>query len=82
MDELFEVLTLVQTHKVKTMPVILFGSEYWKGLLDWIKGTLMTSGMISSIDPSLMYITDDPDEACAAVLESREEGSPKAHSAF
>lgn len=68
MDELFEVLTLVQTHKVKFMPVVLFGSEYWKGLLDWVHSTLEPKGMISAIDPSLMVITDDPDEAVATVL--------------
>lgn len=68
MDELFEVLTLVQTHKVKHIPVILFGSKYWRGLLDWVEGTLMPDGMISNLDPNLMFITDDPDEAVAAAL--------------
>lgn len=67
LDELFEVLTLVQTHKVKSMPVILFGSQYWNGLLDWVHETLEPHGMVSAIDPSLMVITDDPDEAVAAV---------------
>jgi uncharacterized protein (TIGR00730 family) len=68
MDELFEVLTLVQTHKVKSMPVVLFGTEYWKGLFSWINGTLEPDGMISPLDPSLMVTTDDPEEAVATVL--------------
>jgi uncharacterized protein (TIGR00730 family) len=68
MDELFEILTLVQTHKVKYMPVVLFGSQYWNGLLKWVTGTLIPDGMISDLDPSLMFITDDPAEAVAASI--------------
>ncbi|MBT1167293.1 TIGR00730 family Rossman fold protein [Bifidobacterium simiarum] len=63
MDEMFEVLTLVQTHKVTTMPVVLFDTAYWRGLFDWINGTLIDRGMISPIDPDLVTLTDDPDEA-------------------
>ena len=63
MDELFESLTLVQTHKVSKIPVVLFGSEYWKGLIDWIGTTVKERGLISSFDPSLLAITDDPIEA-------------------
>ena len=74
MDELFEVLTLVQTHKVKFMPVVLFGSEYWRGLFDWIHNTLEPAGMISPLDPNLMFVTDDPDEAVATVLGDVEPG--------
>lgn len=65
MDELFECLTLVQTHKTATMPVVLFGSEYWKGLTDWLTGTLEERGMISPLDPELFTVTDDPQEAVA-----------------
>ena len=63
MDELFESLTLVQTHKVSKIPVVLFGSEYWKGLMNWIETTVKERGLISSFDPSLLAITDDPLEA-------------------
>lgn len=62
-DEMFEVLTLVQTHKVARIPVALYDSEYWKGLFDWINGTVHDRGMISSLDPSMVTITDDVDEA-------------------
>ncbi|WP_231129418.1 LOG family protein [Bifidobacterium choloepi] len=63
LDETFELLTLVQTHKVASMPVVLFDSEYWKGLFDWINGPVSEHGMISEFDPSLVTITDDVDEA-------------------
>ncbi|MDD6462190.1 MAG: TIGR00730 family Rossman fold protein [Bifidobacteriaceae bacterium] len=63
MDELFECLTLVQTHKTAKMPVVLYDSEYWSGLLDWITGTLQRRGMISALDPQLFKVTDDPEEA-------------------
>lgn len=63
MDELFESLTLVQTHKVSKIPVVLFGSEYWKGLMNWIETTVKERGLISSFDPNLLAITDDPLEA-------------------
>lgn len=63
LDEMFELLTLVQTHKVTSMPVVLFGSHYWQGLLDWLEGPVKDSGMISSLDPRLVTVTDDVDEA-------------------
>lgn len=63
LDEMFEVLTLVQTHKVTNMPIVLFNKEHWQGLFDWIHTTLVGSGMISPIDPALVVLTDDPEEA-------------------
>jgi uncharacterized protein (TIGR00730 family) len=63
LDEMFEVLVLVQTHKVKNMPIVLFGAEYWQGLLDWAHGPLMQQGMIDELDLSLFTVTDDIDEA-------------------
>lgn len=63
LDELFEVLTLVQTHKVTSMPVVLFGCDYWRGLFDWLNGTVKSSGMISGVDPQSVTLTDDVDEA-------------------
>lgn len=63
LDEAFEVLTLVQTHKVAMTPIVMFGRDYWQGLFDWLGGTVLDSGNISSLDPSLVTITDDEDEA-------------------
>ncbi|ACZ30008.1 conserved hypothetical protein [Xylanimonas cellulosilytica DSM 15894] len=62
-DELFEALTLVQTHKVTGFPVALVGSEYWQGLLDWLRGPVLDRGMVSAADPDLLHLTDDPAEA-------------------
>lgn len=62
LDELFESITLVQTGKVTRFPVVLVGTEFWGGLIDWIRGTLLSEGVISPDDPDLMYLTDDVDE--------------------
>jgi uncharacterized protein (TIGR00730 family) len=59
LDELFEALTLVQTRKVTRFPVILFGSEYWAGLLAWVRGTLAETGTINAADLDLITVTDD-----------------------
>ena len=68
LDELFEALTLVQTHKVTRFPVILFGRQYWKGLVDWLTTTVLPAGKISSADPELLTLTDDVDEAVATIV--------------
>ena len=68
LDEAFELLTLVQTHKVARVPVVLFGSEYWSGLMDWIEGTVREAGNISPLDPELVVVTDDEDEAVRVAL--------------
>lgn len=65
LDEMFELLTLVQTHKVKRVPVVLVGEGYWRGLFDWIGGTVRAAGMVSDLDPELVQVTDDVDEAVA-----------------
>ena len=62
LDELFEALTLVQTHKVTSFPVILYNSRYWSGLLDWIRTTLVEAGTISPHDVDLLQVADDIDE--------------------
>jgi uncharacterized protein (TIGR00730 family) len=62
LDELFEALTLVQTTKVTSFPVILYNSKYWSGLLDWVKTTLVAAGTISAKDVNLVQVTDDIDE--------------------
>jgi uncharacterized protein (TIGR00730 family) len=63
MDELFEALTLIQTKRIKSFPVILMGSEYWKGLFDWLRKTMLHDNKISPADLELFQIIDDPDEA-------------------
>jgi hypothetical protein len=69
MDELFEALTLIQTGKVRDFPVILFGSAYWQGLLDWLRGTMLAEGKISAADLDLMVVTDSPEEAVRVIRE-------------
>jgi len=63
LDELFEALTLIQTGKVRNFPLILFGTTYWGGLLDWLRGTMLTEAKISAGDLDLFMLTDDPTEA-------------------
>jgi uncharacterized protein (TIGR00730 family) len=70
MDELFEALTLVQTRKVTSFPVVLMGTEFWGGLLDWIKSTLVGTGKISPADVDLIHVTDDVDEAVRIITET------------
>ncbi|WP_344883904.1 TIGR00730 family Rossman fold protein [Nonomuraea antimicrobica] len=70
LDELFEALTLVQTHKVTSFPVVLMGSEFWGGLTEWIKGTLLGTGKIASQDLDLITITDDVDEAVRIIVDA------------
>ncbi|BDR52835.1 Rossman fold protein, TIGR00730 family [Bombiscardovia nodaiensis] len=70
MDEMFELLTLVQTHKVTRMPIVLFDKAYWDGLFDWISSTVHDRGMISDLDPSLLVRTDDPEEAVRVVVKN------------
>jgi uncharacterized protein (TIGR00730 family) len=73
MDELFESLTLIQTGKVRNFPVVLFGSAYWQGLLEWIKGTMMTAGNIHAADLDLLVVTDSPQEAVDTIVSCYEE---------
>jgi uncharacterized protein (TIGR00730 family) len=72
LDEMFEALTLIQTGKVLNFPVVLFGSEHWKGLLDWINAKLLPQGLISPDDAELLYVTDDPKAAVKLVVEHYE----------
>ncbi|MCU1607043.1 MAG: uncharacterized protein JWP46_3508 [Modestobacter sp.] len=67
LDELFEALTLVQTGKVTRFPVILFGSSYWGGLVDWIGSTMVDNGTISPTDLDLLHVTDDVTEVVAVI---------------
>ena len=70
LDELYEALTLIQTGKVLNFPVVLFDSDYWGEMLDWINGELLADGMISPEDVELLHATDDPAEAVRLVVES------------
>jgi hypothetical protein len=77
MDELFEALTLIQTGKVQHFPVVLVGRDYWSGLLDWIRDTLVARGAVDAKDMDLLLLTDDPDEAVALVQTHSVVGSSK-----
>jgi len=76
-DELFESLTLVQTQKVTSFPIVLIGTAYWGPLLDWIRTTVMPEGMIGAADVDLLTLTDDVDEAVAAVRRFTEANGGK-----
>jgi uncharacterized protein (TIGR00730 family) len=67
-DELFEALTLIQTGKVEHFPVVLFGSDYWTGLMDWLRARVLADGKISPEDLTIFTITDDVDEAVQVIL--------------
>ena len=63
MDELFESLTLIQTGKIGSFPVVLFDSDYWEEMLDWIRGEMLADGLVSAADLDLLSLTDEPAEA-------------------
>ncbi|MFA5354477.1 MAG: TIGR00730 family Rossman fold protein [Thermodesulfovibrionales bacterium] len=69
MDELFEALTLVQTGKIEPFPIILFGREYWQGLINWMKQTLVPQGTIGNEDFALLSLVDKPEEVCTILRE-------------
>jgi uncharacterized protein (TIGR00730 family) len=73
MDELFEALTLIQTGKLRHFPLILFGSEYWAGLRDWVQKTMLAEGNIAVADLELTSVTDSVEEVIEIIKNSREE---------
>jgi uncharacterized protein (TIGR00730 family) len=73
LDELFEALTLTQTGKIKHFPLVLFGSAYWRGLLDWLRQTVAAERKISAHDLDIFHVTDDPQDAAAEVTRAREQ---------
>jgi uncharacterized protein (TIGR00730 family) len=75
LDEMFEALTLVQTQKVTRFPVILFGTQYWRGLIDWLRETVQDEGKIGSADLDLIHLTDDPDDAVARIVDAEKSRS-------
>ena len=70
-DELFEALTLIQTRKIRNFPVVLFGSHYWSGLLDWFRAVVLPGGKISEHDMNIFHITDSPAEVVEIVMKSQ-----------
>jgi uncharacterized protein (TIGR00730 family) len=69
-DELFEALTLVQTKKITSFPIVLMGTAYWQGLLDWLRGTVLAEGKIHEADLDMLTVTDDVDHAVRMMVES------------
>ena len=72
LDELFESLTLIQTRKIRNFPVVLFGSKYWGGMLDWIKETLLAEAKITERDVQLLHLTDSPSEVVEIIARSQD----------
>ncbi|HEY3041056.1 MAG TPA: TIGR00730 family Rossman fold protein [Pyrinomonadaceae bacterium] len=72
LDELFEALTLIQTRKIRNFPVVLFGSAYWRGLLDWIRDFSMKEGKVTEQDLKLLHVTDSPEEVVNIIVKSQE----------
>ena len=69
LDELFEVVTLIQTHRIKPFPIVCVGSEFWGGLLEWVKDQQLTKKLISPDDLDIIQILDDPAEVVEAVAK-------------
>ncbi|MBI1388068.1 MAG: TIGR00730 family Rossman fold protein [bacterium] len=70
LDELFESLTLMQTRRIKPFPVVLFGVDYWSGMIDWIRARVLEEGNISEPDLDLFHLTDSIDKAMEVILSS------------
>ena len=81
LDELFESLTLIQTGKIRHFPVVMVGTNYWQGLIDWMREVQLKAGAITDADLSLLRLTDDPDEVVSIIRtfarEVPSEGAPK-----
>src|SRR6185295_18023950 len=71
LDELFEALTLIQTRKIRNFPIVLFGSSYWKGMLDWFRAQVLLEGKISEHDLNMFHVTDSPSEVVEIVNRSQ-----------
>jgi uncharacterized protein (TIGR00730 family) len=72
LDELFEALTLVQTQKVTSFPLVLLGVDYWSGMIGWLRDTALTHGTINQSDIDMLNLTDDVDEAIALMVRARD----------
>jgi len=71
LDELFEALTLIQTKKIRNFPVVLFGSRYWSGMLDWLRTVVLAEGKIAEQDMAIFHVTDSPAEIVEIVTRSQ-----------
>jgi uncharacterized protein (TIGR00730 family) len=71
LDELFEALTLIQTKKIRNFPIVLFGHNYWSGMLAWLRDTVLPGGKISEHDMGMFHITDSPAEVVEIVNRSQ-----------
>lgn len=70
LDELFEALTLIQTRKIRRFPLILYGSDFWRGMLDWISDVLLSNGTIDKEDTKILQLVDDPKDVVSIIEES------------
>jgi uncharacterized protein (TIGR00730 family) len=71
LDELFEALTLIQTQKIRNFPVVLFGSDYWNGLLNWIRDYALRDGKVTEEDLGRLHLTDSPAEVVQIIVDSQ-----------
>ena len=71
LDELFEALTLIQTKKIRNFPVVLFGADYWAGMLGWIRDFAMKEGKVTEQDLKLLHLTDSPAEVVKIIVDSQ-----------
>lgn len=69
MDEMFEALTLIQTKKIRGFPVVLVGTDYWRGMIEWLKETVLVVGNVSPEDIDLLHVVDEPEEVCGIITK-------------
>jgi uncharacterized protein (TIGR00730 family) len=77
MDEMFEALTLIQTGKIRNFPIVLYGSDYWRGLLNWLRERMLAQDMISPNDIDLLLLCDSPEEVRDVILASMADERPR-----
>jgi uncharacterized protein (TIGR00730 family) len=82
LDEVFECLTLIQTKKIEQIPIVLVGTEYWGGLINWVKKNLREEGLISPEDINLIHLTDNHEEAVNIVCEFYKQKEPEPNFSF
>ena len=73
LDELFEALTLIQTRKIRNFPVVMFGSKFWGGMLEWIKNSVLEEGKRTEYDLRRFHLTDSPEEVVQIILSSQKQ---------
>ena len=76
LDELFETITLIQTKHLRPLPIVLVGKDYWEGLVEWIKKTMLEDGKVSKEDLNLFVVVDTAEEAMEYILSKLEENKP------